>query len=124
MPVGLSMSKFNQTEAMMVVELLSSSQISCRGKSVMVITFYKDMMKLLVQLAEDAGFNCNKPGSTLRIVTVDSAQGSEADVVVLSSVRSNMQHYMGFLSNTNRMCVAVSRAKERLVIVGHGDTLR
>jgi len=61
---------------------------------------------------------------TLRICSVDQAQGSEADVVVLSCVRANADATVGFLKNPNRLNVAVSRARERLVIVGNERTLR
>lgn len=53
--------------------------------------------------------------------TVDSFQGSEADVVVVSLVRNN-QHgglaALGFLADPRRMNVLLSRAKWRLVVVG------
>jgi hypothetical protein len=53
--------------------------------------------------------------------TVDSFQGSEADLVVLSLVRNNPQvgrRALGFLRDKRRLNVALSRAKRQLVIVG------
>lgn len=55
---------------------------------------------------------------------MDQAQGSEADVVVLSCVRANSEKAVGFLKNPNRLNVAISRARERLIIVGHERTLQ
>lgn len=53
--------------------------------------------------------------------TVDSFQGNEADVVILSLVRNNhhssVRSALGFLSNEQRMNVALSRAKWRLFVV-------
>ena len=54
--------------------------------------------------------------------TVDSFQGSEADIVVVSLVRNN-QHVaplsaLGFLSDFRRMNVLLSRARWQLIIVG------
>jgi len=54
--------------------------------------------------------------------TVDSFQGSEADIVVISLVRNN-QHTtpakaLGFLRDSRRMNVLLSRAKWKLVLVG------
>ena len=53
--------------------------------------------------------------------TVDSFQGSEADVVVVSFVRNNnhssVQSALGFLSDTRRMNVLLSRAKWQLVLI-------
>jgi DNA polymerase III delta prime subunit len=53
--------------------------------------------------------------------TVDSFQGSEADVVVVSLVRNNPRTGLGavgFLRERRRMNVMLSRAKDKLVLVG------
>jgi superfamily I DNA and/or RNA helicase len=53
--------------------------------------------------------------------TVDSFQGSEADLVILSLVRNNARAglgALGFLRDRRRINVALSRAKKQLVIVG------
>ncbi|MGO9430302.1 AAA domain-containing protein [Rhodoblastus sp.] len=53
--------------------------------------------------------------------TVDSFQGSEADLVILSLVRNNSRTgggALGFLRDRRRMNVALSRAKSQLIIVG------
>lgn len=53
--------------------------------------------------------------------TVDSFQGSEADLVILSLVRNNARAgkgALGFLRDPRRMNVALSRAKKQLVLVG------
>jgi len=53
--------------------------------------------------------------------TVDSFQGSEADLVILSLVRNNARAgvgALGFLRDRRRINVALSRAKAQLVIVG------
>lgn len=55
--------------------------------------------------------------------TVDSFQGSEADVVILSLVRNNSRNALGFLRDRRRMNVALSRAKIQLIIVGSLDFL-
>ena len=50
---------------------------------------------------------------------------SEADVVILSCVRSNSHRDMGFLqgrAGRRRINVAISRAKKRLIIVGNRST--
>jgi hypothetical protein len=54
--------------------------------------------------------------------TVDSFQGREADCVVVSLVRNN-EHTnpvkaLGFLAQSNRMNVLMSRAKHKLIIIG------
>ncbi|RWA58066.1 AAA domain-containing protein [Mesorhizobium sp.] len=56
--------------------------------------------------------------------TVDEFQGSEADIVIVSLVRNNALvpwKSVGFLKEKNRMNVLLSRAKQKLVIVGSWD---
>lgn len=81
------------------------------------------MGKSLVHLGEfapvrsDGGF----------VGTVDSFQGEEADMVILSLVRNNPRAgggALGFLRDRRRMNVALSRAKSKLVIVGSLSFLR
>ena len=86
----------------------------------MIITFYKAQLNVLRDLFAERGF---VEDTQLRIVTVDQSQGSEADIVILSTVRSNPHKAIGFLKNPNRLNVAVSRARERLVIVGDRSTV-
>lgn len=54
----------------------------------------------------------------LRIDTVDAYQGKENTIVILSLVRSNVHGEIGHVASSNRCNVAVSRAKERLIVVG------
>jgi len=59
--------------------------------------------------------------------TVDSFQGSEADLVVLSLVRNNPRvggSALGFLRDRRRINVALSRAMSQLIIVGSLRFLR
>lgn len=54
----------------------------------------------------------------LKIDTVDSYQGKENDIVILSLVRNNQFGNEGYVSSENRANVSLSRAKEALFIVG------
>ena len=60
----------------------------------------------------------------VRVGTVDSFQGQEADVVIFSSVRSNENGDLGFLRDPRRLNVALTRARRGLVLVGCATTLR
>ena len=57
------------------------------------------------------------------IKTVDSYQGEENDIVILSLVRSNHFEQIGFLKASNRVCVALSRARNGLFIFGNATCL-
>lgn len=60
---------------------------------------------------------------TIRISTIDSFQGQEKETVLLSLVRSNDEGEIGFLKDYRRMNVAITRAKERLYIIGDSATI-
>ncbi|KAH8311182.1 hypothetical protein KR044_004692, partial [Drosophila immigrans] len=60
---------------------------------------------------------------SIGVSTVDSFQGLEADIVVLSLVRSNALRKIGFLFEPNRICVALSRARYGLYIIGNMEAL-
>jgi serine/threonine protein kinase len=56
--------------------------------------------------------------------TVDEFQGSEADVIIVSLVRNNALvpwRSVGFLKEASRMNVLLSRARQKLIIVGSWD---
>ncbi|WP_119273127.1 AAA domain-containing protein [Taklimakanibacter deserti] len=54
----------------------------------------------------------------VRIETVDSYQGKENTIVILTLVRCSAHREQGHVRNANRCNVAMSRAKEKLFIVG------
>jgi len=57
------------------------------------------------------------------IHTIDSFQGQESDIVIISLVRSNPKATIGFLKDYRRMNVAMTRAKKKLIIVGDSSTI-
>src|SRR5262249_3431500 len=60
----------------------------------------------------------------IEVNTVDAFQGRERDLIIYSAVRSNPRGDIGFLSDVRRLNVALSRAREFLVIVGDDSMLR
>lgn len=63
-------------------------------------------------------------GVRIEVNSVDAVQGREADLVVFSTVRSNVGSRIGFLESDRRANVALSRARRGLVLVGDADFLR
>ena len=55
----------------------------------------------------------------VKVATIDSFQGQEADICVLSLTRDNRQGDVGFLGSAERLNVAISRARDGLVVVGN-----
>ena len=59
----------------------------------------------------------------MRISTIDSFQGQEKEIVILSLVRSNDDGEIGFLKDYRRMNVAITRAKEQLFVIADSATV-
>jgi len=105
-------------------------QDSRQSKTVAVICFYRlqcEVLEASLAHSEFAGeLSDAKDAGQLRLRTVDSFQGDEADIIVLSGVRSNAAGDVGFLASQDgqrRICVSLSRAKEALIIVADSTTL-
>ena len=58
----------------------------------------------------------------VRVSTVDSFQGQEKGVIIVSCVRAGGSN-IGFLNDRKRVNVTLTRAQHSLFIVGHRDTL-
>eukprot|EP00121_Abeoforma_whisleri_P004464 Awhi_evm1s4037 len=58
-----------------------------------------------------------------RVCSIDSCQGSEAEVIIISFVRSNASKNVGFVRNYQRLNVALTRAKHALYNFGDVSTL-
>ena len=90
--------------------------------TVAIMSFYKPQTRLIRSLIAkrfkgrgQVYFN-NDKSVKIFVGNVDSMQGREADIVFLSMVRKGG---LGFLDNTNRINVAITRAKYQLVVVGN-----
>lgn len=59
----------------------------------------------------------------VRATVVDNYQGEECDIILLSFVRSNEEGNIGFLKDSHRVNVALSRAKKGLYCIGNFDCL-
>jgi DNA polymerase III delta prime subunit len=80
-----------------------------------VITPYRAQVRVLRERLADV------PG--LEIDSVDGFQGREKEAIVFSFVRSNNEGEIGFLSDTRRTNVALTRARRKLLAVGDSATL-
>jgi len=118
-----SFSKENREEARIICQEIvpalaaqHTADAPNAGNKIVIITLYKAQQRLLeLMLAEQ------KLIETPIVMTVDSAQGSEADIVILSLVRSNDTNNIGHARDRQRINVALSRAKHRLIVVGNAD---
>ena len=116
-------SHYNELEVKTVERLLNRMDFDIqhgkwKGKqfSVAVLTGYGEQRRRL-QTAVDTSKHKWKSYSRIFVNVVDAFQGREADVTIFSVTRSDAKG-LGFLREMERINVALSRAKERLVIVG------
>ncbi|MBX2904647.1 MAG: Flp pilus assembly complex ATPase component TadA [Taibaiella sp.] len=119
----------NPEEAAFLIKHLSASvQALARHyapeqfPSVGVISPYREQLFVLKELLEHAP-ELQPYRHRITVNTIDSFQGQERDIVYLSMVRSNSDNVVGFLADTRRMNVAMTRARKKLVIIGDSATL-
>ncbi|KAL1767582.1 RNA helicase Mov10l1 isoform X1 [Sigmodon hispidus] len=124
---GRSPSWFSPAEAVQVMRyccLLArnvSSQVS--SKDIGVITPYRKQVEKIKILLRNVDLTDIKVGS------VEEFQGQEYLVIVISTVRSNEdrfeddRYFLGFLSNSKRFNVAITRPKALLIVLGNPHVL-
>ncbi len=124
--VGTSTS--NPEEAAFLVNYLRHYQDECtlaaastENLSIGIIAPYKEQLEAIRQAIQQEGSFPFK--GQLSVNTVDSFQGQERDIILISMTRSNPDSRIGFLSEIRRMNVAMTRARKKLVIIGDSSTL-
>jgi hypothetical protein len=116
----------NQEEARKVVELIRQLSVERPGKEIGVITFNAFQQELILDLLDDASqtFSWKIPAS-LFVKNIENVQGDERDIIIFSigyakDGRGKVNTKFGSLNLTggeNRLNVAVTRAKEKIIIV-------
>lgn len=87
--------------------------------SIALISPYSAQVQRLRDLLRTAGDGAED----VDVGSVDGFQGQEREVIVVDLVRSNSDANIGFLADTRRMNVALTRAKRLLIVVGDSATL-
>ncbi|WZY88639.1 hypothetical protein YC2023_045374 [Brassica napus] len=114
----------NMVEVAVIAEIISNlSKVSSARKmkvNVGVISPYKGQVRAI---QERVGSLPSGQLLTLNVRSVDGFQGGEEDIIIISTVRSNGNGKVGFLSNRQRANVALTRARHCLWVVGNETTL-
>lgn len=87
-----------------------------------IIAPYKEQVRILKNKLDKIPM-LHQYAKRITINTVDGFQGQERDVIYISLVRSNKKGEIGFLGDTRRMNVALTRARKKLVLIGDSATL-
>ncbi|KIY46559.1 hypothetical protein FISHEDRAFT_10623, partial [Fistulina hepatica ATCC 64428] len=116
----------NVTEARTIVSLFrclrnSYNAVDFDGRIGIVTGYRGQVRELKDQFIRAFG---NDTVKTIHFNTVDGFQGQEKDIIIFSCVRAGPGlERIGFMSDTRRMNVALTRARSSLFIVGNAPTL-
>lgn len=111
-------SRFNDGEAQVVqrkIEQLGDAGLN--AAQISVISPYSAQVRLLrdrLKAHLEQG---------LEIGSIDGFQGRENEAVIISLVRANGDGEIGFLADTRRMNVALTRARRKLIVIGDSATI-
>lgn len=120
--VDSQMSKMNVEEADLIVCFFNYLvQNGMKSSEITVLTFYNGQRKLILRKLRE--HHQLQREDYLKIATVDSYQGEENAIVLLSLVRSNEKANIGFLEVENRVCVALSRAQRGFYLFGDAPNI-
>lgn len=107
-----SKSFVNKLEASICLELANNFvKNGFDEKDIGIISPYADQVKIISE------------NTSIEVKSIDGFQGREKEIIIISTVRSNSDGNLGFLTDYRRLNVAITRAKRRLIIVGNRNTL-
>ncbi|MCO5556226.1 hypothetical protein L7F22_009772 [Adiantum nelumboides] len=133
-----SRSKVNTEESLFIVELYLYvlKQGFYKISDVTILTMYRAQMECIKSLLQEkAEYSHSLPanvvkaltGGSAHVTSVDDFQGEESNIIILSLVRNlcfeKEVESIGFLESSHRICVALSRARDGLYILGNADLL-
>ncbi|ERK14359.1 hypothetical protein L580_3515 [Serratia fonticola AU-P3(3)] len=126
---------YNRTEADIIINLLRRIEnnadfveslrntVKKEEAAIGIICMYGEQKKILRQKFNEIDWS-DSFRELVKIDTVDSYQGKENRVIILSVTRASRDKKPKFLKAPNRINVAISRAMDRLVIVGSSQMWR
>lgn len=124
----------NRCEAELCADIFYEQARTVPLDKITIITPYRKQVNLIRRLLSLSELKKNVPEIRIssekwnrllktRISTVDSFQGSECDTVIISCVRSNRGRGIGFIDDPNRINVAYTRCRKRLIVIGDARCL-
>lgn len=114
----------NRVEANNVEKIISKLlKLSIQPSQIGVITPYQGQRAYILQTMMMAGSMSREIYEGIEVASVDAFQGREKDYIILSCVRSNDVSGIGFVADTRRMNVALTRARYGLIVLGNPRVL-
>lgn len=111
---GQEESYYNEYEACIAnaYSLMLCEQLGVESHDIGIICPYSAQKEYLLQMQTRGIVN-----------TIDSFQGQEKEVIIISFTRSNHNKEIGFLNDIRRLNVAVTRAKSQLCLICNSQTV-
>lgn len=117
-------SYLNRTEASNVEKIVTTFlKAGVLPSQIGVITPYEGQRAYVVNYMQRNGAMRSQLYKDVEVASVDSFQGREKDLIILSCVRSNENQGIGFLSDRRRLNVALTRAKYGVIVLGNPRVL-
>ena len=115
-----TLSRYNEGEYFILREHFLLHKEIYDNATIGIISPYSEQVKYIRRMVEEEVAYSDKD---ILIQSIDGFQGQERDVIYISLVRSNQNSEIGFLADERRLNVAMTRAKQKLVIIGDFSTL-
>jgi regulator of nonsense transcripts 1 len=113
-------SYLNRTEASIVEKVVTQFlKNNVTPDQIGVVTPYEGQRSYIVSHMQRTGSLRKELYAGIEVASVDSFQGREKDIIILTCVRSNDHQGIGFLSDPRRLNVALTRAKYGGIVVGN-----
>jgi energy-coupling factor transporter ATP-binding protein EcfA2 len=107
---------YNDVEAKACVRICRELKRVAPLKSISIVTRYTEQRRIISNYLQNANIG-------VRVLTTTGALGTQADIVLFSIVRNNPERLVGAVGSLQDLNVAVSRSKEKLIIVGSFDMM-
>lgn len=100
--------------ALAIKKAMDLIELGVRPEDIAIVTPYTAQVRVLCEKMTNDG---------VEIGSIDGFQGREKEAVIISLVRCNQDHEIGFLRDTRRMNVALTRARRKLIVIGDSATI-
>ncbi|WFD15392.1 ATP-dependent RNA helicase [Malassezia arunalokei] len=117
-------SYLNRTEASSVEKLVTTLlKAGVAPEQIGVITPYEGQRNFVINHMQFHGSMVKDAYRAIEVASVDAFQGREKDYIIVTCVRSNARLGIGFLSDSRRLNVALTRARFGLIVIGNARVL-
>jgi superfamily I DNA and/or RNA helicase len=90
---------------------------SVTRKSIAIVTRFSEQRRIISRHTQRMGLD------NVKVNTTTGALGTQADIVLISLVRNNPKNIVGQAGTLQDLNVAISRSREKLIIVGNHATM-